>query len=79
MVSTSVQFQGHPCSKKVQPGISTLLEVQNLECSVDFYTQIFQVDIIPYPFPPSPEYKMVWVGTCIELHLSQWINSTTKS
>lgn len=51
-----------------------------MECSVDFYTQIFQVDIIPYPFPPSPEYIVKWlrVGTCIELHLSQWINDTTK-
>ena len=33
----------------------TLLDVKNLENSVDFYTKVFQADTIPYPFPPSPE------------------------
>ena len=58
----------------------TLLDVKNLESSVDFYTKVFQVDTIPYPFPPSPEYIVKWlrVGEGIELHLSQWITDTTK-
>ena len=34
----------------------TLLDVKNLESSVDFYTIVFQLDTIPYPFSPSPEY-----------------------
>ena len=58
----------------------TLLDVQNLESSVDFYTKVFQADTIPYPFPPSPQYIVKWlrVGEGIELHLSQWVNDTTK-
>ena len=58
----------------------TLLDVKNLESSVDFYTKVFQADTIPYPFPPSPEYIVKWlsVGEGIELHLSQWVNDTTK-
>ena len=58
----------------------TLLDVQNLESSVAFYTQVFQVDIIPYPFPPSPRYNVKWLkfGDGTELHLSQWLNDTTK-
>ena len=58
----------------------TLLDVKNLESSVDFYTKVFQVDTIPYPFPPSPQYIVKWlrVGEGIELHLSQWVNDTTK-
>jgi predicted enzyme related to lactoylglutathione lyase len=58
----------------------TLLDVKNLESSVDFYTKVFQADTIPYPFPPSPEYIVKWlrVGKGIELHLSQWVNVTTK-
>ena len=58
----------------------TLLDVKNLESSVDFYTKVFQAHTIPYPFPPSPEYIVKWlrVGEGIELHLSQWVNDTTK-
>lgn len=58
----------------------TLLDVKNLEISVDFYTKVFQADTIPYPFPPSPQYIVKWlrVGEGIELHLSQWVNDTTK-
>jgi catechol 2,3-dioxygenase-like lactoylglutathione lyase family enzyme len=58
----------------------TLLDVKNLEISVDFYTKVFQADTIPYPFPPSPEYIVKWlkVGEGIELHLSQWVNDTSK-
>lgn len=58
----------------------TLLDVKNLESSVDFYTKVFQADTIPYPFPPSPEYIVKWlrVGEGIELHLSQWVNDTAK-
>jgi catechol 2,3-dioxygenase-like lactoylglutathione lyase family enzyme len=58
----------------------TLLDVKNLETSVDFYSKVFQADTIPYPFAPSPEYIVKWlrVGEGIELHLSQWINDTTK-
>ncbi len=58
----------------------TLLDVKNLETSVAFYTKVFQVDTIPYPFPSSPEYIVKWlsVGEGIELHLSQWLNDTTK-
>ena len=58
----------------------TLLDVKNLENSVAFYTKVFQADTIPYPFPPSPLYIVKWlrVGEGIELHLSQWINDTTK-
>ena len=58
----------------------TLLDVKNLESSVDFYTKVFQADTIPYPFPPSPEYIVKWlrVGEGIELHLSQWVIDTTK-
>ena len=58
----------------------TLLDVKNLESSVDFYTKVFQADTIPYPFSPSPEYIVKWlrVGEGIELHLSQWVNDTTK-
>ena len=58
----------------------TLMDVQNLENSVAFYTQVFQADTIPYPFPPSPQYIVKWlrVGEGIELHLSQWVNDTTK-
>ncbi len=58
----------------------TLLDVQNLESSVAFYTQVFQADTLPYPFPPSPQYIVKWlsVGDGIELHLSQWLNDTTK-
>jgi len=58
----------------------TLLDVQNLENSVAFYTQVFQADTVQYPFPPSPQYIVKWlrVGEGIELHLSQWVNDTTK-
>ena len=58
----------------------TLLDVQNLESSVAFYTKVFQADTLPYPFPPSPQYIVKWlkVGDGIELHLSQWVNDTTK-
>ena len=58
----------------------TLLDVQNLESSVAFYTKVFQADTIRYPFPPSPQYIVKWlkVGEGIELHLSQWVNDTTK-
>ena len=58
----------------------TLLDVRNLESSVAFYTKVFQADTIPYPFPPSPQYIVKWlrVGEGIELHLSQWVNDTTK-
>ncbi|MEK8179912.1 VOC family protein [Flavobacterium buctense] len=58
----------------------TLLDVQNLEISVAFYTQVFQADTIPYPFPPSPLYDVKWLkfGDGTELHLSQWLNVTTK-
>jgi catechol 2,3-dioxygenase-like lactoylglutathione lyase family enzyme len=58
----------------------TLLDVKNLESSVNFYTKVFQIDTILYPFPPSPEYLVKWlrVGEGIELHLSQWVNDTTK-
>ncbi len=58
----------------------TLLDVKNLERSVAFYTKVFQADTIPYPFPPSPQYIVKWVrlGDGIELHLSQWLNDTTK-
>ncbi|MDO9372822.1 MAG: VOC family protein [Ferruginibacter sp.] len=58
----------------------TLLDVQRLESSVDFYTKVFQADTIPYPFPPSPQYIVQWlrVGEGIELHLSQWLNDTAK-
>ena len=57
-----------------------LLDVQNLENSVAFYTKVFQADTIPYPFPPSPEYIVKWlrVGEGTELHLSQWVIDTTK-
>jgi len=50
----------------------TLLDVQNLESSVAFYTKVFQADTIPYPFPPSPQYIVKWlrVGEGVELHLS---------
>ena len=58
----------------------TLLDVKNLEHSVAFYTKVFQADTIPYPFAPSPQYIVKWlkVGEGIELHLSQWVNDTTK-
>ena len=58
----------------------TLLDVKNLESSVAFYTKVFQADTIPYPFPPSTQYIVKWVrfGDGIELHLSQWLNDTTK-
>ena len=58
----------------------TLLDVKNLESSVDFYTKVFQADTIPYPFPPSPRYIVKWlrVGEGTELHLSQWVNDTAK-
>ena len=58
----------------------TLLDVQNLETSVAFYTKVFQADTIPYPFPPSPQYIVKWLrfGGGVELHLSQWVNDTTK-
>src|SRR5690242_16121944 len=58
----------------------TLLDVKNLESSVDFYTKVFQADTIPYPFPPSPQYIVKWLkfGDGTELHLSQWVNDTTK-
>ena len=58
----------------------TLMDVQNLESSVDFYTKVFQADTIPYPFPPSPQYIVKWlrVGEGTELHLSQWVNDTNK-
>ena len=59
----------------------TLLDVKNLESSVDFYTKVFQADTIPCPFPPSPQYIVKWlrVGEGTELHLSQWVNDTTKA
>ena len=59
----------------------TLLDVQNLESSVAFYTKVFQADTIPYPFPPNPLYTVKWlsIGEGIELHLSQWVKGTTKS
>ena len=58
----------------------TLFDVKSLESSVAFYTKVFQADTIPYPFPPSPQYIVKWlrVGENIELHLSQWLNDTTK-
>lgn len=58
----------------------TLLDVKNLESSVDFYAKVFQADTIPYPFPPSPQYIVKWLrfGDGIELHLSQWVNDTTE-
>lgn len=58
----------------------TLLDVKNLENSVDFYTKVFQADTIPYPFSPSPQYLVKWLrfDEGIELHLSQWVNDTTK-
>ena len=58
----------------------TLLDVKNLESSVDFYTKVFQADTIPYPFPPSPQYIVKWLrfSDGIELHLSQWVNVTTE-
>ena len=58
----------------------TLLDVQNLESSVAFYTKVFQADTIKYPFPPSPQYIVKWlrVGEGIELHLSQWVDDTTQ-
>jgi hypothetical protein len=58
----------------------TLMDVQNLESSVAFYTNVFQADTIPYPFSPSPQYIVKWlrVGEGVELHLSQWVNNTTK-
>jgi lactoylglutathione lyase len=58
----------------------TLLDVKNLESSVDFYTKVFQADTIPYPFPPSSQYIVKWLrfDEGIELHLSQWVNDTTK-
>ena len=58
----------------------TLLDVKNLEISVDFYTKVFQADTIPYPFAPSPQYIVKWLrfGEGIELHLSQWVIDTTK-
>ena len=58
----------------------TLLDVKNLEISVDFYTKVFQADTIQYPFPPSSQYIVKWLrfGEGIELHLSQWVNDTTK-
>ena len=58
----------------------TLLDVKNLEISVDFYTKVFQADTIPYPFTPSPQYIVKWLrfGDGIELHLSQWVNDTAK-
>ena len=58
----------------------TLLDVQNLENSVAFYTKVFQADTIPYPFPPSPQYIVKWLkfGDGTELHLSQWVNDTIK-
>jgi len=58
----------------------TLFDVKSLERSVAFYTKVFQADTIPYPFTPSPQYivKRLRVGEGIELHLSQWLNDTTK-
>ncbi len=58
----------------------TLLDVKNLEISVDFYTKVFQADTIQYPFAPSPQYIVKWLrfGEGIELHLSQWVIDTTK-
>jgi len=58
----------------------TLLDVRNLESSVGFYTKVFHADTIPYPFPPSPQYLVKWlsIGEGIELHLSQWVNDSTK-
>ena len=58
----------------------TLFDVKSLESSVAFYTKVFQADTIPYPFPPSPQYIVKWlsVGDGIELHLSQWVNDSTK-
>ncbi|MES2645486.1 MAG: VOC family protein [Bacteroidota bacterium] len=58
----------------------TLLDVQNLESSVAFYTKVFQADTIHYPFPPSPQYNVKWlsIGEGIELHLSQWVIDTSK-
>lgn len=58
----------------------TLLDVKNLESSVAFYTKVFQADTIPCPFPPNPQYIVKWlsVGEGIELHLSQWVNDTTR-
>ncbi len=58
----------------------TLMDVQNLESSVAFYTKVFQADTIPYPFRPNPQYIVKWlrVGEGIELHLSQWVNDTIK-
>ena len=59
----------------------TLLDVKNLEISVDFYTKVFQADTIQYPFAPSPQYIVKWLrfGEGIELHLSQWVIDTTKN
>ncbi len=58
-----------------------LLDVQNLDSSVAFYTKVFQADTIPCPFPPTPQFAVKWlkVGEGVELHLSQWLNDTTKA
>ncbi len=58
----------------------TLLDVQNLERSVEFYTKVFQADTIRYPFPSSPQYIVKWVrfGEGVELHLSQWVNDSNN-
>ena len=44
------------------------LHVQNLDRSVAFYTDVFQLDSIPDPFP---EFRVTWfqIGKGIQLHL----------
>ena len=58
-----------------------LLDVQNLDSSVAFYTKVFQVDTMLCPFPPTTQFAVKWlkVGKDVELHLSQWLNDTTKT
>ena len=58
----------------------TLLDVQNLESSVDFYTKVFHADTIRCPFARNPQYIVKWlrVGEGTELHLSQWVKDSTK-
>ena len=57
-----------------------LMDVQNLDSSVIFYTKVFQADSILCPFPPTPQFAVKWlkVGDGVELHLSQWLNDSTK-
>jgi catechol 2,3-dioxygenase-like lactoylglutathione lyase family enzyme len=56
-------------------------DVHNLDTSVAFYTKVFQADTIPCPFPSRTELIIKWlkVGEGVEMHLSQWLNNTSKS